>query len=161
MKPSKKDARTLALLERVEKMCELMLVADRTMCELAEALSVSTSGARNYMRHLRHADLVEVVGQRLYSKFVSYDLLRIKQDRPAIAAMLKDLREQPRTVDLHQRAKRALKQSLLSDKTRRLHMMKDDAPFLPKTAPAQPPGRHWMDLAMFGDGPAPSLAGSA
>lgn len=158
MKPSKKDERSINLINRVERMCELLLVEDRTISELAIELCVTESGARNYLRHLRRAELVDVVGKKIFGKGQNFDLLRIKQDRAAIALMLKDLMEQPRTVNLNEHAARSLKQAMASDKTRHIHKMRDNAPFQPKIAPAGAPSRHWLDRAFFGDGLAPSVA---
>lgn len=161
MKRSKKDARTENLLENVARMCELLLIADSTVHDLAVDLCVTTSGVRNYLRHLRRADLVDVVGKTIFGNNRKCDRLRITKDRLAVAAMLKDLRDQPRTVDLNLLAKRELKKTLSSDKTRHVHKMRDDTLFMPKLAPEKPPGRHWLDLAFFGHGLAPSVASTA
>lgn len=155
--PPRKSSRTRNVLGKIERMCELLMIADRTMSELADELCASCSTARNYALHLKAADLIEVIGEKKFAGGSKHDLLRIKRDPVAIAAMLKSLQEQPSTANLKGLVATSKKKALAKDKTRHVHKMKDDAPWLPKIAPAEPPGRHWTDKAMFGDGPAPSL----
>lgn len=157
-KPTKKTSRTRNLIGKVERMCELLLLEDRTMQELANELCVSKSGARNYMAHLKNAKLIEIVGEKRFGDGPNHEILRIKKDRVAIAAMLKALQEAPPTENLKVRATRSKIDAVRKDKTRHIHKMKDDQPFFPKIASAKPPGRYWLDTALFGSGSAPSIS---
>lgn len=94
----KKTSRTRNLLGRVEQVCKLLLCQDMTNGELADSLCVTPSGMRNYLAHLRRADLVEIIGKKNFGKGNICDLLRIKRDEKAIEAMLKRLNDEPRQV---------------------------------------------------------------
>lgn len=149
---SKKASRTRNLLERVERLCKLLFEGDMTASELADALCVTTSSVRNYLVHPRKLGLIDAVGTKSLGRGKVHEVLRIQRDPEKVAAMLKELDDAPYPSTLLTR--RTNKQKLTQDKTRSVHTMQDNAAFLPKVAPAAAPARHWLDSALFGDGPA-------
>lgn len=151
---AKKASRTRNLLERVERLCKLLFEGDMTISEIAAALCVTTSSVRSYLAHPRQRNLIDVVGAKTFGRGKVHEVLRLKRDEAAVAAMLKDLHEAKNITGLTKTIRSTNIKKVAQDKTRRVHTMENDAVYLPKVAPAAAPARHWMDQFLFGDGPA-------
>lgn len=154
-----KTARTRNLIGRVERLCALLLEEDMTQGEIADDMCVSKSAVRNYLASAKAAGLISVVGTRCFgNKGQLHEILRIKRDQPAIDAMMNELRESKNPTATINRIKATKKvNKMKQDKARKVHTLYDK-PSSVKMAPFKAPGRHYLDRALFGDGPARGVA---
>lgn len=165
--PEKKEARVTVATGRMaanmKALIEHMRAGSVTADAVTDLLGYGLSGARKYLHKLRDANVVKVT-PACHIKHLAA-IYSLVEDEDAIAAYLEVLLEKQPSVEHIQRQedrsghRRNIDGSLPGS---HIYTSRDDPCFSTRKIDNQPVvvRRHWLDSALFGDGPARSVAGS-
>ncbi len=154
-KPRRNTSATKRRYDNMVILLDALRNADMTAEEFSTLLSFSPSGTRKYIRDLREAGAIELaryingtatyLGQAVYC---------ISPDEERVIKFLDDLR-QPETKPAAPRPTTRKQQEL--GEGRSIHIMSDDTHYAVRVSRVIPI-RSELDVYLFGEGPAPSIA---